>query len=318
MQETHTGRHNQNPYRHPEPTPHRKRPGLKRQYFVVALVAVGISLLLSPPREPVHQTETAQALDGLPKVESQEALTIRLAQNLGEGRIGIAAKDLKTGEAFNLGADQSFDAASTTKLVIVGFMYHEASNNRFDLDEVLTLSPSEIQPYGTGVIYAQPAPHRYSWRELARLTMEKSDNTAAYVLANRLDKAQLQRFADEQGLTDTSITENTTTPRDLAHYLERLYTGTVADEVLTEELLGILDDSDFEERIPAQLPPETVVFHKTGDAFNGGQHDAGIVVYEGHPYVVTIFTEHVAGGVDLARAKVAEASRDIFAYYLNR
>ena len=313
MQETHTGQDHHRP-----PGAVRKQPGLKRQYFVVALVAIGISLLLSPPRQPVHRTETAQALAGLPEVRSQEALTIRIAQTLGEGHIGIAAKDLRTGEAFALGADETFDAASTMKLVIVGFMYHEASNNRFDLDEVLTLSPGEIQPYGTGTIHLQPAPHRYSWRELARLTMEKSDNTAAYVLAARLDKAKLQRFADEQGLAGTSIAKNTTTPRDLAHYLERFYAGRVADEVLTEELLGILDDSDFEERIPGQLPEETTVYHKTGDAFNGGQHDAGIVVYEGHPYVVAIFTEHVTGDIGLTRTKIAEASRDIFAYYLNR
>lgn len=296
----------------------RKHRGTKRQYLTIAVVAVGLSLLLSPPQGPARAPETAVAIDGLPKIESQEDLTIKIAQNLGDGRIGIAARDLDTGEEFVLGADRVYDAASTTKLVIVGFMYHEASNNRFDLDEVLTLAPEEIQRYGTGVIQNRPAPHRYSWRELAALMMEQSDNTAAYVLATRLDKAKLQRFADEQGLAHTSMTENVTTPRDMLRFTDRLQRGLLADEVLTDELLGILDDSEFEDRIPALLPEKAEVFHKTGDAFNGGQHDVGIVRYGGTSYAVAIFTEGIPGDVDAKRRKVAEASRDIFAYYRNR
>lgn len=296
----------------------RKRRGSKRQYLTIAVVAVGISLLLSPPQQPARAPETVSALAGLPTVESQQDLTIRIAQNLGDGRVGIAARDLESGEEFVLGADRTYDAASTTKLVIVGFMYHEASNNRFDLDEVLTLAPDEIQRYGTGVIQNRPAPHRYSWRELARLMMEKSDNTAAFVLANRLDKAKLQHFADEQGLGNTSIADNTTTPRDMLRFMDRLQRGLLADEFLTRNLLGILDDSEFEDRLPALLPEDAEVFHKTGDAFNGGQHDVGIVRYQGKSYAVAIFTEGVSGDVDTKRQKIAEASRDIFAYYRNR
>ncbi|MEX2043611.1 MAG: serine hydrolase [Patescibacteria group bacterium] len=296
----------------------RRRRGTKRQYLTVAVVAVGLSLLLSPPQGPAGAPETAVADSDLPTIESQQDLTIRIAQNLGDGRIGIAARDLESGEEFLLGADRVYDAASTTKLVIVGFMYHEASNNRFDLGEVLTLAPDEIQRYGTGVIQNRGAPHRYSWRELAALMMEKSDNTAAYVLAARLDKQKLQRFADEQGLADTSIEDNTTTPRDMLRFMDRLQRGQLADESLTEELIGILDDSEFEERLPALLPEEAEVFHKTGDAFNGGQHDVGIVRYGGKSYAVAIFTEGVPGDVDTKRRKIAEASRDIFAYYRNR
>jgi beta-lactamase class A len=302
-------------------SPERKkavRRGSKRQYLAVAIVAVGLSLLLSPPQQPTRPAEPAVADDGLPNVDSQRDLTIRIAQNLGEGRIGIAARDLETGKEFLLGADRVYDAASTTKLVIVGFMYHEASNNRFDLDEVLTLAPDEIQRYGTGVIQNKPAPHRYSWRELARLMMEKSDNTAAYVLATRLDKAKLQRFANDQGLADTSVTENTTTPRDMLRFMDRLQRGLLADEFLTEELIGILDHSEYEERIPALLPKDTRVYHKTGDAFNGGQHDVGIVRYRGKSYAVAIFTEGLRGKVEEVHGRIAEASRDIFAYYVGR
>ncbi|MDP4000228.1 MAG: serine hydrolase [bacterium] len=295
-----------------------KRKSSKRQYLAILLVAIGISLLLSPPQQPARAPEKVSAISGLPTIASQQDLTIRIAQNLGDGRIGIAARDLGGGEEFVLGADRTYDAASTMKLVIVGFMYHEASNNRFDLDEVLTLAPGEIQRYGTGVIQNRPAPHRYSWRELARLMMEKSDNTAAYVLATRLDKQKLQRFADGEGMAHTSIADNTTTPRDMLRFMDRLQRGLLADEFLTEELLSILDDSEFEERIPALLPEGAKVFHKTGDAFNGGQHDVGIVRYHGKSYAVAIFTEGVSRDVDLARRKVAEASRDIFAYYRNR
>jgi beta-lactamase class A len=293
-----------------------KKPGLPRQYLVIALAALGISLLLSPP---TLRTEPAGARpDTGVVIKDRNQLTIRLSQNLGRGEFGVAAKDLRTGETFALVGDQKFDAASTMKLVIVGYMYHEASNNRFDLDEVLTIPAGNVQHYGTGIIQYQPGPYRYSYRDLAKLMMEKSDNTAAFVLANNLDKAKLQAFADEAGLTETSIADNSTTPGDMVKLLEKLYRNELADPGLSKDMLEILDDSDFEERLPPKLPAGTKVYHKTGDAFNGGLHDAGIVVKDGHAYAVAIFTQGLSPDQDKAKAKIAEASRDIYAYFLGR
>lgn len=303
-----------NPDNSSSPRP-RKQP--LRNYLAIIVVAFGISLLLSPPaaiwrtEQAVSSSETAD----LPNIATADQLTITLAQTFGRGsKVGIAAKDLTTGEGFELADNRKFDAASTMKLIIVGYMYHEASNNQFDLDEVLTIPAGDVQRYGTGVIQYQAGPYQYSYRELARLMMEKSDNTAAYVLANNLDKTKLQEFANGQGLTDTSIDNNTTTARDLVRFLERLHANEMAEPALTNEMLSILDDSDFEDRLRAKLPKETTVYHKTGDAFNGGSHDAGLVIYQNHVYAVAIFTEGL-GSREVAAPKIASASRDIFAYF---
>lgn len=300
----------------PEMNPERRRHSLPRQYLVIALVACGISLLLSPPTFNTPPATGAPGTSNIAPVKNPNELTIKLAHNLGNGEFGVAAKDLKTGEVFSFGDTKVFDAASTMKLVIVSYMYHEASNDKFDLDEMLTIPNDDIQHYGTGTIQNEPGPYRYTYRQLAKLMMEQSDNTAAFVLATRLDRGKLQAFANEQGMTQTSIEQNTTTPHDLVLLLEALNANRLADPGLTRDLFDILDNSAFEDRLPARLPKEAHVWHKTGDANDGGIHDAGIVEYRGHRYAVAIFTRGVADDPAAAKAKIAIASQDIFSYFV--
>jgi beta-lactamase class A len=71
-------------------------------------------------------------------------------------------------------------------------------------------------------------------------------------------------------------------------------------------MLAILEAQEFNELIPAGLPPWTRVAHKTG-SITGIVHDAAIVFpAERAPYVLVVLTR---GFVDPARA--AEAIRAV-------
>lgn len=304
-----------------EPTEHQPRkiqssqkPGLPRQYLVIILVAFGISLLLSPPTFRTESATGAVAGETLPKVPNQNRLTVRLAQTLGEGEFTIAARDVQTGETYEFGADKQYDAASTTKLLFAAYLYHQASEGQLDLDQIVSIPDGEVQRYGTGTIQNSPGPHRYTYRELARLMMEQSDNTAAYVLSNRLGLGELQTFGESLGMTKTDVTANTTTATDMRTLAEAVQKGTFANPELTAELQSILDDSAFEDRLPAELPEGASVYHKTGDAFGGGLHDVGFIEYQGRTYVVAMMTDH-QGNAEKAKLRMAEASLYLFAYF---
>lgn len=279
------------------------------------LVALGISLLLSPPTFRTERATGATTAEGLPRIETDSRLTVRLAQTLGEGNFQVAVKDLKTGETYRFGKEKTFDAASTMKLLFAADLFHRASTGEFDLDEAVTIPVAEFDRYGTGTIQYQKEPYRGTWRDLARLMIEQSDNTAAHHIAQKLGIDNLQEFADDHGLGLTSVADNTTTPDDMLKLLEDIHRGKVAGTEQTGSLLGILDDSAFEDRLPALLPDGVKVYHKTGDAFGGGLHDAGLVEYHGHTYAVAIFTDRQGPDQDDTKARMAEASRDIFAYF---
>lgn len=283
----------------------------RRKYLGIILVMFALSLLLSPPT--LGPGNAGAAGRGGDDVETQAELIVRLGQNLGlNGETGVAVKDLRTGETVRLADDREFDAASTMKLVFLTHLYSEANAGNIDLDDELNIPAGQIQRYGTGSIQYQPGPHRYTYRKLAELMIKESDNTAAFVLAERLGKDELQTYAESNGMNKTSIERNTTTASDLLVLLEKLHRGELANPELTSEMLGFMQDTEFEDRLPADLPKDAVVSHKTGDA-GGGLSDAGIVSYRERSYAVVIFA-HGMGDKEKVVPKMAEASKDIFSY----
>lgn len=279
-----------------------------RQYLTITAVAMAAALLFVPPRLPTEKARGGTAQSDIPRTPAE--LTVEIAKNLKtSSELSIAAKDLKTGERYSLGADKRFDAASTQKLTIVAYMYNQASNDRFDLDQVITIPSAEVQRYGTGSLQYERAPLRKSWRELARVMMKESDNTAAYVLTNRLDQQKVQEFANGLGLTSTDVFKNTTTATDMLVLIEAIYRDQVADPTLSQELKGFMVDTAFEDRLAPGLPDEATLIHKTGDAFDGGLHDVGVITYRDREYAVALFSRRV----DLA--EIPDISRELFEYY---
>jgi beta-lactamase class A len=76
-------------------------------------------------------------------------------------------------------------------------------------------------------------------------------------------------------------------------------------------MLDILEAQEFNEKIPAGLPPGTVVAHKTGD-ITGIHHDAAIVYPPGAaPYVLVVLTSGLADE-KVANRLIAEISRAVW------
>lgn len=280
-----------------------------RNYLAVFMVALAVSMILSPPSFAA-QRATGADRDGR-RAGNPAELTIEIARHLKPTSvIGLYAKDLDSGKEFRLGEDRQFDAASTMKVLFAAYLYKQAAAGEISLDQPLTLSGGDIQKYGTGSIQFDPAPHKYTYRELTRRMLHESDNTAAYVISNRVGLDTMQEYADRIGLKQTDVAKNTSTASDMAILMEKLYREQLVDHNSTQELLIMMQRTLFEDRIPALLPAQATVSHKTGDAFNGGQHDIGVVSSNGRRYVMSVFTT----GVD--KRDVASISKAVYGYYV--
>jgi beta-lactamase class A len=280
-----------------------------RGYLAVIMVAAAISLILSPPSFSA-QRATGSANSDRPAGNPAE-LTIQIARYLGgSSEFGLYAKDLDSGKEFKLGEDRQFDAASTMKILYAAYLYKQAAAGEVDLDIPQTLTGADIQHYGTGSIQFDAPPYTYTYRELVKRMMHESDNTAAFVIAKRMGHPELQSFAEFLGMNHTNIEANTTTAGDMATLMQKLYTEQLVDHNATQEILLVMRNTQFEDRIPALLPGGTLVSHKTGDALNGGQHDVGIVESpDGKRYVVSVFTTGVS------TRNVAGISKAVYGYY---
>lgn len=219
-----------------------------------------------------------------------------------QGTYGVWVIDLPTGQAYGQHAHQQYIAASVIKTYILTALYEQVAKGKIALDEQMTTTAADIQDYGTGSIRYDPVGTSYTLAELARRAAKQSDNTAAYMLTQRLGQANIQARVQAWGMTDTSVAEDKTSPADIALLFSKLAKREILPSAQANELLGLLTDTDFEDRLPALLPPYAVVAHKIGTETNGVMNDAGLVVLPTRSYVVAVLTD----GADPDQAIKAE------------
>jgi beta-lactamase class A len=208
------------------------------------------------------------------------------------GAYSVYVYDLNTNQSFGYNETTIHTAASVIKVPILATLYTEAKNGHIDLDERITVQQSDIQDYGTGVIRYQGAGTVYSVKTLAQLMMEKSDNTAAFILTNLLTTQTVQDAINGWGLTQTDVTNDKTSNKDMAILITKMFRGEITNTANTAEMMGFMTNSDFENRLPKLLPKDVKVYHKIGNEI-GNLHDIGIVEAPKHPYYIGVMTNDV-------------------------
>ncbi|MBI5619356.1 serine hydrolase [Candidatus Gottesmanbacteria bacterium] len=225
----------------------------------------------------------------------------------------VYVKDYTSNFVMGINEPIIFTAASVNKIPILASLYYGVQNGEINLDQSVTLQESDIQDYGTGTIRYDPPGTVYSVKTLARLMMQQSDNTAAYILANYvIGLDTIQTLITKWGLTQTDMANNKTSNKDTELLLSKIVQGKVANSAYTQEMLAFLKDSDFEDRLPALLPKDATVYHKTGNGA-GVVHDAGIVRAGRTNYYIGILAGDVTDEEGAAKM-IANISKLVFDY----
>lgn len=294
--------------------------------FIVLVLALAALFLIFRPKQPTvispvpddpHVETSIITKIFKPKKNPEELKRIiqeRVASQWANYSVYI--RDYKSDLTIGINETVTYDAASVNKIPILAALYTVVNKGEIDLQTTITLQSKDIQDYGTGSIRYDKPGSVYTIQTLARLMMQKSDNTAAYILANHiLTIKQIQELVNSWGLTQTDMIKNTTSNKDTETVLKLIFDGKIANPALTQEMLAFLKDSDFENRLPANLPAGTVVYHKIG-TYAGGVHDAGIVVSPKATYYIGIFTSNITDE-PAAEKLIAEVSRDVYDFFNN-
>lgn len=295
---------------------------IKQTIFVIILISA-LFIAFKLRNTDVFQKKELKVINLPSDIKGPQNITeLKIAVNniiqKKTGTYSVYYVDLNSGENFGLNQEQVMTAASVNKIPILAALYYLANKGDIDLDKEITLQSKDIQDYGTGVIRYQTPPVTYTIRELAQLMMEKSDNTSSYVIASKIVGLQkVQDLVNSWGLTQTNMDENTTSNHDMALLMQKMYKGEIANQELTNEMIGFMDDSDFEERLPKLLPENINVYHKIGNEVNI-IHDVGIIDSPGKPYYLGVMTNNIAAQEQEAKDAIAEISKMIFLYRKNR
>jgi beta-lactamase class A len=221
---------------------------------------------------------------------------LRAISEAHPGTHGVVVFDPYSGESASLNADRRFVAASLSKLYALLTLYRAASRGELSLDDEITMRASDVWAEGTGVLYRYPVGHTMTLRECARVLIKESDNTAEVMLNRYLGEEEIEAELRRLGARSTSYwIPNTTTPNDVLLVLKAIADPSYTSPELSAEMLDVMTDTAFEDRLPQPLPEDTRVAHKIG-SYESTFSDAGTVFPEGtggadQGYYVVVFSE---------------------------
>src|SRR6266566_4432729 len=250
--------------------------------------------------------------------------------------VGVYYRDLATGDSLTVGSGVRFHAASTMKIPVMIQLFRDRDAGVLSLDDSITITNTfrsivDSSPYLLDVtddsdssLYKRVG-QRASIRELIELMETVSSNLATNLMITRVDAKRANATAHAHGADSILVLRgvedgkayraglnNTTTARDLGMLLAAIANGTAASAAACREMLAILGRQQFNEGIPAGLPPGTRVYHKTGWIGQVVYHDAALVEPVGRGrYVLVVLTGGIQKDAD-SHALVRDLSRLVF------
>ena len=235
----------------------------------------------------------------------------------------IVAVSVRDGpEAFDRNAGRLFHAASTMKIAVMIEAFRRAASGKHLLNDSLVVrnafrsivdgSDYRIEDDSDDALYEHLG-RKMAVHDLVYQMITVSSNLATNLLIDRFSADSVQATIERLGTKKMQVLRgvedlkafrqglnNRTTAADLATLLDALLHGRAVSPEADRAMLDILLDQRFNTMIPAGLPADVRVAHKTGSITNI-HHDAAIVYpANGEPYVLVILIEGIADDAESA------------------
>ncbi len=251
-----------------------------------------------------------------------------------KGRIGVAAIDLATGKEIMVLGDQHFPMASTSKIAVAAAYLEMVEQNRYSLtSEFPLLIPVRSAKYSSAAAPVRKGNYMQAV-DLIEIMITRSSNPATDALLKAVGgPAKVNDWMRRQGITEFSINRDiatlvrddgefdpashidkrdAATPRAMVQLLQGLYQGKFLSAESRNVILGAMSRTRTgTRRIPALMPEDAAVSHKTG-SLNNTSSDIGIIeAPDGRAIAVAIYV--TGQGARRAReARIATIARALY------
>lgn len=254
-----------------------------------------------------------------------------------QGRVGVAATVLETGESVALNAEQRFPMQSVYKFPIGMAVLAQVDQGKLKLEQKVRVEKSDfaLQRQHSPIRDANPQGVELSLAELLKYMVSESDGTACDVLLRLVGGPEVVteylRELDVNGIVvadtekeigqDKSVQyRNWATPEAAVVLLRTVHEGRGLSESSQALLLQLMTQTPTGlKRIKGLLPAGTVVAHKTGtsrteNGVTAATNDVGLITLpNGKHLAVAVFVSDSTAN-DAAReeviARVARATWD--------
>jgi beta-lactamase class A len=293
---------------------------MTKRIFLIAALAISCSV-----------STLAQCCPEKPATEKREALWQKLQDDLRtvdrnlDGVMGLAVKDLSSGETFFIHADEVMPQASSIKIAVLADLYLQAQQGKLKLTDEYIVRKEDLVSGSDIMLGLTPGVTRLTLRDLATMMIAVSDNSATNVLIGRVGMENVNAMLDSLGLHATRLRrqmmdlkaasegrENVSTPREMMTLLETIYTGKLLNKEMTADFLKLLS-THKESSMLQGLPDDTVAANKPGE-LEAVRNDSGIVMVKNRPYILCIMTTYLKDEKDGSAAirKIAALTYSYF------
>ncbi len=220
-----------------------------------------------------------------------------------DGQVFLYARNLATGAAFGWHEDERVRTASTIKLPIMAAVFAHVRAGKARWDEPIELREQD-KVSGSGILHELSPGVRLPLRDLVRLMIVVSDNTATNLVLDRISADAVNAFLDTLGLKQTRSLRKVrgdgtdlkapsgwsqaglreenrrfglgaSTSREMVELLALLDQGKVVSPEDSREMLAILERQQYKDGIGRKLAAYKVA-SKSG-ALDALRSDVGIV-----------------------------------------
>lgn len=256
------------------------------------------------------------------------------------GAYAIAFMDLTdTTRTILINEHKEFHAASTMKTPVMIEVYKQAEEGKLQLSDSVLVKDSfysivdssiyqmDVNEDSEAKLY-QLIGQKTTLYHLVRDMITYSSNLATNIVIDLVDAKKVTQTMRDLGAPDIQVLRgvedikayelgmsNTTTAYDLMQIFKHLGQRTaVKDPEANQQMIDILLEQQFNEQIPALLPDEVKVAHKTG-WISTASHDSGLVILpDGRQYVLVMLSKNWTSSDD-SMALFAEISKQIYDFY---
>lgn len=222
----------------------------------------------------------------------------------------------------NIAGDSPVRAASTMKLGVLLAYLRMQDLGEISFDQKLAIRD---QIRGSGTLWMTPSVQELTIHELLTLMTGVSDNTATNLLIELQGFDAINKVLREFGVTNSDLivklrnrhdqpgdAVNLTTANDQVKMLVALTqkneSRVGASASLSDASIlyarARLAEQEFNERMPALLPPGVECLHKTGD-LRGLRHDSGVLVGEhGKEILLSVLGDNLESSAEFSAAQV--------------
>jgi beta-lactamase class A len=255
-----------------------------------------------------------------------------------KGTFAVAYKDLSSGEELLINEKISFHAASTMKTPVLIEAYKQAAAGKFKIEDSI-LVKNEFKSIVDRSLYSLNAKDdsevdlytkenkKVKIYDLLYLMIIKSSNLATNLIIDLVGAKSANNTMREMGASDIQVLRgvedtkayrkglnNTTTAYDQMLIFSEMANGKIVSQESSDAMINILLDQKFNDKIPAKLPKDVKVAHKTG-WITGVNHDAGIVFLpDGRKYVLVLLSKDLEND-QAAVESMAKISKLIYTYF---